>query len=317
MGTAEDPGLREELLDETHKLMLSLESEDDIFKRVTLTVGLPIKHPIRSLKKEVQLASLQGSFGFHLPGWVASPDFLRAVGYKNPTSPTHTALAVAHGYPNGASPWEILTSSPYLDAFNTCVSTFNRGHKSWMDIYPVEDRIVKDARLEPESVAMVDVGGAFGLQAIGLKNRFPQLRGRFIVEDLAQGFPKEKPEDIEFLEHNFLTEQPIRGARLYFLRYVMHDWPQETKIQILTRLREAMVPVYSRLIINEWIIPPKGASRFMASQGFNMGMSFGGMERTEELHRQYIEGSGLTITGIWHPGDRISESVIEVQLLPD
>ena len=40
----------------------------------------------------------------------------------------------------------------------------------------------------------------------------------------------------------------------------------------------------------------------------------GGMERTEAQHREYIEGAGLKISGIYSPGDRISESVIEAEV---
>ena len=57
----------------------------------------------------------------------------------------------------------------------------------------------------------------------------------------------------------------ITGARLYYLRYVPHDWPQKTNIEILTHLRKAMKPGYSRLIVNEWILTARGASAFMVS----------------------------------------------------
>jgi hypothetical protein len=75
-----------------------------------------------------------------------------------------------------------------------------------------------------------------------------------------------------------------------------------------------MKPGYSKVIINDWIIPTEGASKFMTAQDLNMMSIGGGMERTEELHRDYIEKAGLKITGIWQASDKISESVIEAEL---
>lgn len=75
-----------------------------------------------------------------------------------------------------------------------------------------------------------------------------------------------------------------------------------------------MKPGYSRLIVNEWIVPAHGASTFTTAQDLNMMSTCAGMERIEDLHREYIEASGLKISGIYYPGDRISESVIEAVL---
>ena len=74
-----------------------------------------------------------------------------------------------------------------------------------------------------------------------------------------------------------------------------------------------MKPKYSRLLINEWVVPAQKALKFMTAQDFNMLSSSGGMERTEALHREYIEAAGLKITKIWSAGDRLSECVIEVE----
>lgn len=104
------------------------------------------------------------------------------------------------------------------------------------------------------------------------------------------------------------------GARLYYLRYVPHDWPQENVVQLCSLLRQAMKPGYSKLIVNEWIVPASGASRFMTAQDMNMMAVLGGMERTEALHRDYLEKAGLKVTHIFHPNDAISEAVIEAEV---
>lgn len=50
----------------------------------------------------------------------------------------------------------------------------------------------------------------------------------------------------------------------------------------------------------------------MTAQDMNMMSIGGGMERTEDLHKESIEAAGLKISGVWKANDKISESVIEV-----
>ena len=75
-----------------------------------------------------------------------------------------------------------------------------------------------------------------------------------------------------------------------------------------------MKPGYSRLIVNEFVVPAVGATFLMAAQDLNM-MSFGGgMERAGALHRDCLEKAGLRVVKIYEPGDRISECVIEAEV---
>ena len=102
---------------------------------------------------------------------------------------------------------------------NTYMSTFNEGHREWFDFYPINERLGKDAKNGSEEVMMVDIGGGQGHQAIALRRKFPHLPGRFVVEDLRQGLPDSRPGDVEFLEHDFMTEQPIKGISPLFSRH--------------------------------------------------------------------------------------------------
>ena len=94
---------------------------------------------------------------------------------------------------------------------NKYMGVFNEGRKDWWDFYPVEERLAEGAERSPEATMMVDVGGGLGHQAKNLKRKFPTLPGRFIVQDLPQGFSSEKSTEIEFMAHDFTTEQPIKG----------------------------------------------------------------------------------------------------------
>lgn len=93
----------------------------------------------------------------------------------------------------------------------------------------------------------------------------------------------------------------------------IQDWGHDNNVKILSHLRKAMKPGYSKLLINDWIMPDEGASRFMTSMDLCMMAVFGGEERPEYRHREYIEAAGLKVTGIWDRKDGISYAVIECE----
>lgn len=163
---------------------------------------------------------MRALYNFMTPGWLATPSFLKETNYENPASGTKTAFAKAYGKPDTTF-WEILKATPYMPDLNKYMSTYNDGHKSWMDIYPVEKRLVHEAEAEPESVMMVDAGGGHGHQAAAFQQRFPAASGRVVVQDLPHGIPVNKPDGVEFMAHNLMEEQPIKGehANSHFLTH--------------------------------------------------------------------------------------------------
>jgi O-methyltransferase domain len=54
--------------------------------------------------------------------------------------------------------------------------------------------------------------------------------------------------NFSFAVHNFFNPQPTKGAGLYLLRSIIHDWPDQDAKIILKRLRDAANPS-SKLII--------------------------------------------------------------------
>lgn len=55
------------------------------------------------------------------------------------------------------------------------------------------------------------------------------------------------------LEHNFFDKQPIVNASVFYLRTVLHDWPDAFAADILLRLRDAATPSTS-LVIADYIL---------------------------------------------------------------
>ena len=72
-----------------------------------------------------------------------------------------------------------------------------------------------------------------------------------------------------------------------------------------------MSPSYSKVLINQWLVPTQGATSFMTHQDLNMMATVSAMERTEEQTRDLLGGVGLCVVHIWRPDDLESECIIE------
>ncbi|KAK4502112.1 hypothetical protein PRZ48_005535 [Zasmidium cellare] len=244
-------------------------------------------------------------------GWYQVPQKLRDNDYRSLTTSTHTVYADIEKKP-GSNFWELLTPEQ-IQTCNTFFPFWNPDHRSWLDIYPAEERFVRDATKDRDAALFVDVGGNTGNQAAAFRRRFPDAPGKVIVQDL-EPVLKNAESGIDAIPHDFFTPQPVRGARVYYLKAVMHDWSNDSNVKILSHLRDAMKPGYSKILINEWVIPDHGASRLMAGQDFNLMAQLGGEERSESRHREYIEAAGLKVVGVWDPKDGSTEAVIECEI---
>ncbi|PCH42449.1 S-adenosyl-L-methionine-dependent methyltransferase [Wolfiporia cocos MD-104 SS10] len=176
------------------------------------------------------------------------------------------------------------------------------------------------------SSTIVDVGGGVGGTSLDLARRFPSLR--FVVDDrpstieLAQAvWTREYPEALQsgrvkLVPHNFFTEQPINGAKVYFMRAVLHSWPDDQCVTILSHLRAAMGPdsiiLVASHIINTTVgspllkaaPPPLPSNYGIAGYSGNvydliMMAINNGMERTPEMIDAVAKRAGLSLTKIW------------------
>ena len=92
---------------------------------------------------------------------------------------------------------------------------------------------------------------------------------------------------------------------------IFHDWPDEQCLIILKHTAAAMKPGYSRLLINDIVLPDTGASRFATTSDMNMLAHLAAMERSEAQWRDLLELAGLRIIKIWQGNP---ESVIEAEV---
>jgi len=123
----------------------------------------------------------------------------------------------------------------------------------------------------PTGSVVVDVGGARGHVSAYLAEKFPRLK--FVVQDLpevvmpsssagsgeaAYEIPEAIRDRVELMGHDFFTEQPVKDAAVYFIRYTFHNWSDAYCVKILQNLRPAL-KAGAHIVIQDHILPEPGA----------------------------------------------------------
>jgi hypothetical protein len=94
-----------------------------------------------------------------------------------------------------------------------------------------------------------------------------------------------------------LLQEVPRGANLYLLCGVIHDWNDEDAVRILDNCRRAMTP-HARVLLVDLVLASEHEPRFGSLLDLNMLVMTGGRERTEQDFRRLFERAGLTLTQI-------------------
>ncbi|KAF9218493.1 S-adenosyl-L-methionine-dependent methyltransferase [Gyrodon lividus] len=114
-----------------------------------------------------------------------------------------------------------------------------------------------------EVKTVCDVGASIGTFSLPLAKTYPHLKitDQDLPEVLTQAkdiWAKDAPEalqnnQVEFVALNFFEESPIKGLDVYYLRNIIHDWPDAEATIILRNVRNAMGP-HSRLLIHDYVL---------------------------------------------------------------
>lgn len=95
---------------------------------------------------------------------------------------------------------------------------------------------------------------------------------------------------------------------------MLHDWPDASCVEILSNLKPALEKGYSKILINEIVVPDVNAHWFATSVDFIMMACHASQERREKHWRALIESvGGLKLSKIWDCGGA-PEKLIEIEL---
>ena len=98
------------------------------------------------------------------------------------------------------------------------------GKTMWADegAYPVRERL---GTASDDEVLVVDIGGGAGHDLLGLRARYPDLKGRLVLQEMPYMVERIKREGacegiVELMEHDFYEEQPVKGLFHALIAYL-------------------------------------------------------------------------------------------------
>lgn len=245
---------------------------------------------------------------------IAMPTYFARHGYKSPTDRMNGPFQ--HALHTSLSYFDYLHSDERkMRNFNNFMTGSRGARKHWTEWFPVRDIVLQDlTNSNINTKLLVDMGGGKGHDLARFLRKFPEAAGRLVLQDLpgTVATMEDLGGGIDIQSHNLFTAQPVRGAKAYYTHFLLHDFPDPQARAILEHGRDAMTPGYSRLLLNESILPEKNCPAFFAAADITMMAVLAGMKRSKTQWVSLVESAGLKVIKIWEsPEAGDFEGVIE------
>ncbi|PCD28485.1 hypothetical protein FGRA07_03624 [Fusarium graminearum] len=237
-------------------------------------------------------------FDIHNRTYQALPDYLCENKSKDVDN-MHNGI-FQKAFSTDLSCYEYLVHNPKLQGFMQDAMKLNQTEGDWLSVLPVEDEIKRWQASDPDRVLFVDIGGGMGHQCIRLRGKYPDIPGRVVLQDMpitVERIPKPMPHGIEAMPYNFEEPQPIKNAKFYYTRNVLHGLTDSASIAALKNVAAAM-GTESLLVIDDLIIPDEGACTQACQLDFVMMASIAGKKRTRDQWYKLLEAAGFEILQI-------------------
>ena len=123
------------------------------------------------------------------------------------------------------------------------------------------------------------VGGSTGHISRAIALKAPRLS--FVIQDQAEVVAKGEAEIGEelasrftFAVHDFFTPNPVKPdeADVFFLRFILHDWPFDEAVRILDNIVPSMVPNRTKIVVCDCVVPEPGEVGYMEERAFRLSL---------------------------------------------
>ena len=149
------------------------------------------------------------------------------------------------------------------------------------------------AAIDAISGTLVDVGGSHGFVCTTLAAQYPHMK--FVVQDLPKTVSSAPPltaelaDRVAYQAHDFYTPQPVKGADVYFFRWILHNQADKYAVKMLRQLIPALKKG-ARLLINDHCLREPGEEsgwdeKIMRTMDLVMLTLLNAQERSEEEFR--------------------------------
>ena len=182
--------------------------------------------------------------------------------------------------------YQWLSARPdLLSNFNTLMTGHRLKREDWFSRLDVNALLLDGARKDDDVVLLVDIGGNVGHDVAAFHRAFPHAPGKLILQDSPAviGSITQLDESIEKQNHDYFSPQPVVGARAYYLRSILLNLSTGNSLKVLQRVRDAMTRGYSKLLINEFVLPATGTPLYPAVLDINMMALLNGTSSTRSF----------------------------------
>ncbi|KAI6521689.1 hypothetical protein MCOR10_005856 [Pyricularia oryzae] len=234
-------------------------------------------------------------------------EYFDKYGPREPEEQNHIPVTFAMGTPE-LTFWGHLERHPELIAPFMHSSAPSAARMPVTGVYDfgwVAEEAKKDAG--GDRVLFNDVGGGTGHCIVAIQAENPAIpMERFMLQDQPHIIDQLKRDATESLRGvkmaslDFNKEAPEKGALIYYLRRIVHDYSDKLAVNILRNTAAAMAPD-SRILIAEDVAtnPPHPLTAMMDM----LMLAVGGKERTLEDFEAVIKEAGLRVTSVSRSAD--------------
>lgn len=225
-------------------------------------------------------------------------EYFEKNGYRSPEDHRNTPAVFARGLKD-IDYFDWMTQEPkHYASFNDAMAHFTFiGAKEIARTYPFSQLPVGAS-----GVTIVDVGGGKGHVLNEIISLHPSIATHAVLEDLRSVVSADtlvSPNQVRTQPYNFMAEQqPVKGASAYYMRHILHDWPDSACRTILQNHVEAMKGHDSRLLLSELVLGDSGGSPQKMLRDINM-MQLAGKERSEKQWHALLDSAGFRIINIY------------------
>jgi len=186
----------------------------------------------------------------------------------------------------------------YLHEDPEAAQIFNEGMTA---ISTIDSPPVADAYSFEGIHSLVDVAGGHGLLLATILQRNPQMKGALyeipsVIEGARQGPLAPVMDRCTLLTGDMFTSMPA-GYDAYIMKHIIHDWPDDVCVKILTGCRKG-VNAGGKLLVADSVIKPGNDPDFGKILDLEMLLLPGGRERTEQQFRDLFAASGWRLNRI-------------------
>ncbi|KAK4496566.1 hypothetical protein PRZ48_012546 [Zasmidium cellare] len=244
--------------------------------------------------------------------------FLKETHFKLPLEPTDHVIQFAHGTKYHTFEYLAKLRPDRFTDFHLFMGNTMGARSYWVDWYPVAERLLDGLDASSGSL-LVDVDGGKGHDLQAFIKKFPDTKGKLVLQDLPEALASIKDGDLDRRiykqDQDFFAPNQEVGARAYLMHHILHDWSDKYALKILEPIVKAMKRGYSKLLIHDLVLPDAGVTSYQARWDMTMMTFNAGMERSRSQWQSLLSAAGLEIVQFCHgPDGEDADGLVEAVL---